>query len=44
VMSFALAGLRVPGIRVESPDAIRKSYPKFWSEFEKFYHPTSIFS
>jgi 3-phosphoshikimate 1-carboxyvinyltransferase len=43
VMSFALAGLRVPGVRVEGPDAVRKSYPTFWSEFEKFYHSSPTF-
>jgi 3-phosphoshikimate 1-carboxyvinyltransferase len=42
VMSFALAGLRVPGVRVEEPESVRKSYPRFWAEFDKFYHPTSI--
>ncbi len=39
VMSFALAGLRVQGIRIEEPDSVRKSYPRFWAEFEKFHHP-----
>jgi 3-phosphoshikimate 1-carboxyvinyltransferase len=42
VMSFALAGLRVPDVRVEGPESVKKSYPRFWAEFEKFYHPTSI--
>jgi 3-phosphoshikimate 1-carboxyvinyltransferase len=42
VMSFALAGLRVPDVRVEEPESVKKSYPRFWAEFEKFYHPTSI--
>jgi 3-phosphoshikimate 1-carboxyvinyltransferase len=41
-MSFALAGLRVPGVRVEEPESVKKSYPRFWAEFEKFYHPSSI--
>jgi 5-enolpyruvylshikimate-3-phosphate synthase len=41
-MSFALAGLRVPDVRVEGPESVKKSYPRFWAEFEKFYHPTSI--
>lgn len=34
-MSFALVGLRVQGISVENPECVRKSFPKFWREFEK---------
>jgi 3-phosphoshikimate 1-carboxyvinyltransferase len=41
VMSFALVGLRVAGVRVEDAEAVKKSYPTFWAEFEKFYHSTS---
>ncbi len=36
-MAFALAGLKVPGVRIENPDCVKKSFPKFWSEFEKVY-------
>ncbi|MBI5471289.1 MAG: 3-phosphoshikimate 1-carboxyvinyltransferase [Ignavibacteriae bacterium] len=36
-MSFALAGLKAPGVRIENPDCVRKSFPKFWSEWEKLY-------
>lgn len=36
-MSFALIGLRVPGIKIENPDCVRKSFPTFWREFEKLY-------
>ncbi len=42
VMSFALVGLRVHGIRIEEPGCVKKSYPRFWSEFEKFHHSTNI--
>ena len=42
VMSFALAGLRVSGVRIEEPESVKKSYPRFWAEFEKFSHPTSL--
>ncbi len=35
-MSFALVGLRVPGIIIESPGCVRKSFPGFWEEFGKF--------
>lgn len=34
-MSFALIGLRVPGMKIENPDCVRKSFPSFWREFEK---------
>jgi 3-phosphoshikimate 1-carboxyvinyltransferase len=36
-MSFALAGLRVPGVKIENPDCVKKSFPAFWAEFEKLY-------
>ncbi len=36
-MSFALIGLRVPGIRIENPDCVRKSFPRFWEEFERLH-------
>jgi 3-phosphoshikimate 1-carboxyvinyltransferase len=29
-MSFAIAGLRVPGMVIESPEVVRKSFPAFW--------------
>ncbi len=32
-MSFALLGLRVPGIAVENPGCVVKSFPSFWEEF-----------
>jgi 3-phosphoshikimate 1-carboxyvinyltransferase len=34
-MAFALIGLRVPGISVRNPGCVRKSFPRFWEEFEK---------
>jgi 3-phosphoshikimate 1-carboxyvinyltransferase len=34
-MSFAVAGLRVPGVRVENPECVTKSFPEFWEEFER---------
>jgi 3-phosphoshikimate 1-carboxyvinyltransferase len=34
-MSFALIGLAIPGISVENPQCVRKSFPGFWGEFEK---------
>jgi len=29
-MSFAIAGLRVPGIDITNPDCVQKSFPNFW--------------
>lgn len=34
-MSFALAGLRVQGVRIENPQCVKKSFPNFWREFDK---------
>ncbi|MEW6509459.1 MAG: 3-phosphoshikimate 1-carboxyvinyltransferase [Bacteroidota bacterium] len=40
-MCFALIGLRVPGVRIENPDCVRKSFPRFWEVFDHLYthHP-----
>jgi 3-phosphoshikimate 1-carboxyvinyltransferase len=32
-MSLALVGLRRPGVAVESPQVVAKSYPAFWQDF-----------
>jgi len=34
-MSFAVAGLSVPGIIIENPACVSKSFPNFWEEFSK---------
>lgn len=34
-MSFALVGLKVPGVMIENPECVRKSFPRFWDEFQK---------
>ncbi|MEA1991832.1 MAG: 3-phosphoshikimate 1-carboxyvinyltransferase [Thermodesulfobacteriota bacterium] len=34
-MAFAVAGLRVPGIRIKDPDCIRKSFPSFWQHWRE---------
>jgi len=34
-MMFALIGLRVPGILVETPDCVAKSFPRFWDELAR---------
>jgi 3-phosphoshikimate 1-carboxyvinyltransferase len=35
-MSFALLGLLHPGIEIENPKCVAKSFPTFWDEFERF--------
>lgn len=37
-MSFALVGLKVPGVKIENPECVKKSFPAFWREFEKLYN------
>ena len=32
-MSFAVAGLAIPGIVIENPDCVGKSFPDFWQRF-----------
>ena len=34
-MSFAVLGLRVPGMRIRNPGCVRKVLPGFWDELEK---------
>jgi 3-phosphoshikimate 1-carboxyvinyltransferase len=34
-MSFSLAGLRVPGVRIVDPGCVAKSYPEFWDRFDR---------
>lgn len=34
-MSFAVAGLVVPGITIKNPRCVDKSFPNFWDEFKK---------
>jgi 3-phosphoshikimate 1-carboxyvinyltransferase len=34
-MSFALVGLRVPGITILGPDCVAKSFPRFWDELDR---------
>lgn len=38
-MSFALAGLRVPGVVIEDPACVSKSYPDFWQDWERLTTP-----
>lgn len=36
-MSFAVAGLKIPGIVVQDPDCVQKSFPNFWEAFRRLY-------
>lgn len=36
-MSFAVAGLQVPGVSINDPGCVAKSFPDFWAYFEKLY-------
>lgn len=36
-MSFAIAGLAVPGIRIEDRHCVGKSFPGFWTELSRLY-------
>jgi 3-phosphoshikimate 1-carboxyvinyltransferase len=36
-MSFALLGLRRPGISIAEPRVVAKSYPGFWRDFERCF-------
>jgi 3-phosphoshikimate 1-carboxyvinyltransferase len=36
-MSFAVAGLQVPGVRIGNPSCVDKSFPRFWDVFEQLY-------
>jgi 3-phosphoshikimate 1-carboxyvinyltransferase len=33
-MSFALVGLKTPGVSIADPDCIAKSCPEFWDYFK----------
>lgn len=34
-MSFAVAGLKVPGVIIRNPECVNKSFPEFWDFLEK---------
>lgn len=42
-MAFSLAGLMFPGVTIEHPDCVAKSFPGYWAEFERFQaHHTAL--
>ncbi len=36
-MSFAVAGLKVPGMVITNPGCVAKSFPNYWEVFEQLY-------
>jgi 3-phosphoshikimate 1-carboxyvinyltransferase len=36
-MSFAVAGLRLPGIQIKNPTCVDKSFPDFFDRFQQIY-------
>jgi len=40
-MSFALLGLRRPGVSIAEPGVVAKSYPGFWDDFRAVCEPES---
>jgi 3-phosphoshikimate 1-carboxyvinyltransferase len=34
-MSFALAGLLQPGVRINNPSCVEKTYPEFFNELSR---------
>jgi 3-phosphoshikimate 1-carboxyvinyltransferase len=38
-MSFAVAGLKVPGVLIRGHECVEKSFPEFWSVLESLYAP-----
>jgi 3-phosphoshikimate 1-carboxyvinyltransferase len=41
-MSFALAGLRIPGVEIENPDCVAKTWPGFFGALESITTPLII--
>ena len=36
-MSFAIAGLAVPGIKIQDERCVDKSFPDFWETLQRLY-------
>jgi 3-phosphoshikimate 1-carboxyvinyltransferase len=41
-MAMALLGLRVPGIEIDEPDVVTKSFPGYWSALGALAGPTNV--
>lgn len=37
-MAFAVLGLKVPGVSIETPSCVAKTYPTFWDDLERLRH------
>jgi 3-phosphoshikimate 1-carboxyvinyltransferase len=38
-MSFAIAGLAIPGVRIKGERCVDKSFPGFWEKLQELYNP-----
>jgi 3-phosphoshikimate 1-carboxyvinyltransferase len=38
-MSFAILGLKVPGMEIRNPECVAKSYPGFWEDLRRISSP-----
>lgn len=38
-MAFAVAGLRVPGVTINNPGCVAKTFPDFWERWNGAFHP-----
>jgi len=38
-MSFAIAGLAIPGVKIKGERCVDKSFPGFWEKLQKLYNP-----
>ena len=36
-MSFALAGTKIPGVTIDEPQCVAKSYPDFWAHLDRVH-------
>jgi 3-phosphoshikimate 1-carboxyvinyltransferase len=37
-MSFSIAGLKIPGVKIKNPECVSKSYPDFFEELQSLYN------
>jgi 3-phosphoshikimate 1-carboxyvinyltransferase len=37
-MAFSLIGLRIPGVSIENPECVSKTFPGFFEVLETLYH------
>jgi len=41
-MSFAIAGLKIPGVRIKDPECVNKTFPDFFERLKELYDPHYI--